>query len=137
MKSDLSIALRQPKMRLLVAPDCFDYARAAGSFIGSYGYPFCRGRIFDHTEHNHGQYNTNCPIFWTSGACLLVRSKAFHPLGAFDKLFFAHFEEIDLCWRAHLSGWEVFCCGTSAGDGNLYLVVFLNWIYRLLSFIIL
>ncbi|MBX9890618.1 MAG: glycosyltransferase family 2 protein [Amoebophilaceae bacterium] len=113
MESDRSIAFCQPKILSLVAPDRFDYAGAAGGFIDKYGYPFCRGRIFNSIEQDNGQYNDTCPIFWASGACLLVRSKAFYALGGFDELFFAHFDEIDLCWRAHLSGWKVYYCGTS------------------------
>ncbi|MGI2257031.1 glycosyltransferase family 2 protein [Candidatus Cardinium hertigii] len=113
MEHDPSIGFCQPKILSLQRPDEFDYAGAAGGFIDVYGYPFCRGRIFNHIEKDSGQYDDTRAIFWASGACLLVRAKAFHTLGGFDELFFAHFEEIDLCWRAHIAGWKVYYCGTS------------------------
>ena len=113
MEHDPSIGFCQPKILSLQRPDEFDYAGAAGGFIDMYGYPFCRGRIFNHIEKDSGQYDDTRAIFWTSGACVLVRAKAFHTLGGFDELFFAHFEEIDLCWRAHIAGWKVYYCGTS------------------------
>ncbi len=113
MEDNLSVAFCQPKILSLKKPDQFDYAGAAGGFIDAYGYPFCRGRILDSIEQDRGQYNDTREIFWASGACLLVRAKAFHSLGGFDELFFAHFEEIDLCWRAHIAGWKVYYCGSS------------------------
>lgn len=113
MEGDPSIAFCQPKILSLQKPDQFDYAGAAGGFIDAYGYPFCRGRIFNCIEKDSGQYNDTRAVFWASGACLLVRAKAFHSLGGFDELFFAHFEEIDLCWRAHLAGWKVYYCASS------------------------
>ncbi|MGI2298841.1 glycosyltransferase family 2 protein [Candidatus Cardinium hertigii] len=113
MEHDPLIGFCQPKILSLQRPDQFDYAGAAGGFIDVYGYPFCRGRIFNHIEKDSGQYDDTRAIFWASGACLLVRAKAFHTLGGFDELFFAHFEEIDLCWRAHIAGWKVYYCGTS------------------------
>lgn len=113
MEDDPSIGFCQPKILSLTQPDQFDYAGAAGGFIDAYGYPFCRGRIFNLIEKDSGQYNDTRAVFWASGACVLVRAKAFHTLGGFDELFFAHFEEIDLCWRAHLAGWKVYYCGTS------------------------
>jgi GT2 family glycosyltransferase len=123
MERDSSIALCQPKILSLIEPDRFDYAGAAGGFIDAYGYLFCRGRIFSSIEKDRGQYNDTRAVFWASGACLLVRARAFHVLGGFDELFFAHFEEIDLCWRAHLADWKVYYCGTSTvyhlGGGSL------------------
>ncbi|CDG49792.1 glycosyltransferase family 2 protein [Cardinium endosymbiont of Bemisia tabaci] len=113
MEHDPAIGFCQPKILSLQRPDQFDYAGGAGGFIDVYGYPFCRGRIFNHIEKDSGQYDDTRAIFWASGACLLVRAKAFHTLGGFDELFFAHFEEIDLCWRAHIAGWKVYCCGSS------------------------
>ncbi|ROT47064.1 glycosyltransferase family 2 protein [Candidatus Cardinium hertigii] len=113
MEADFSIAFCQPKILSIIEPDRFDYAGAAGGFIDADGYPFCRGRIFNSIEKDRGQYDDTRAVFWASGACVLVRSKVFHDLGGFDELFFAHFEEIDMCWRAHLSGWKVYYCGTS------------------------
>ncbi|AXI24281.1 Glycosyl transferase group 2 family protein [Cardinium endosymbiont of Sogatella furcifera] len=113
MEGDSSIAFCQPKILSLKQPDQFDYAGAAGGYIDRYGYPFCRGRIFNRIEQDKGQYNDTRAVFWASGACLLVRATAFHNLGGFDELFFAHFEEIDLCWRAQLAGWKVYYCGSS------------------------
>ncbi|WP_243017954.1 MULTISPECIES: glycosyltransferase family 2 protein [Candidatus Cardinium] len=113
MEGNPAIACCQPKILSLIQPDQFDYAGGAGGFIDDYGYPFCRGRIFNHLEKDHGQYNDTRPIFWASGACLLVRAKAFHALGGFDELFFAHFEEIDFCWRAYLASWQVYYCADS------------------------
>lgn len=113
MEEDPAIGFCQPKILSLRKPDHFDYAGAAGGFIDDYGYPFCRGRIFHRIEKDSGQYNDTRAVFWASGACLLVRAKAFHSLGGFDELFFAHFEEIDLCWRAQLAGWKVYYCGSS------------------------
>ncbi|WP_339044628.1 glycosyltransferase family 2 protein [Cardinium endosymbiont of Tipula unca] len=113
MEQDPSIALCQPKILSMQNPDYFDYAGAGGGFIDIDGYPFCRGRIFSSIEKDSGQYDDTRAVFWASGACLLVRSQAFHALGGFDELFFAHFEEIDLCLRAHVMGWKVYYCGTA------------------------
>lgn len=113
MEGNPTIAFCQPKILSLQQPNQFDYAGGAGGFIDAYGYPFCRGRIFNTLEKDKGQYNDTRPVFWASGACLFVRSKAFNALGGFDPLFFAHFEEIDICWRAHHRGWQVYYCGTS------------------------
>lgn len=93
-------AIVQPKIRDYKNKDYFEYAGAAGGFIDKYGYPFCRGRLFDTLEKDHGQYDDACEIFWASGACFFIRSEAYHLLGGFDRDFFAHQEEIDLCWRA-------------------------------------
>ncbi|WP_053970415.1 glycosyltransferase family 2 protein [Mangrovimonas sp. ST2L15] len=93
-------ALIQPKILSYHDKDHFEYAGAAGGFIDKLGYPFCRGRIFDTVEKDLGQYNERSPIFWASGACLFIKSDTFHKLGGFDESFFAHMEEIDLCWRA-------------------------------------
>ncbi|MDD9139353.1 MAG: glycosyltransferase family 2 protein, partial [Candidatus Cardinium sp.] len=114
MQSDPSIACCQPKILSLLTPTQFDYAGAAGGYIDRNGYPFCRGRLFHSIEEDKGQYNDTRPVFWASGACLCIRAEAFHALNGFDPLFFAHFEEIDLCWRLQLSGWKVYYCGSSS-----------------------
>lgn len=98
-------AIIQPKLLDYKRKDYFEYAGAAGGFIDKYGYPFCRGRIFDTIEEDTNQYN-DVPIFWASGACFFIRSKVFQSLNGFDDTFFAHMEEIDLCWRAHNLGYE-------------------------------
>ncbi|WP_111309469.1 glycosyltransferase family 2 protein [Confluentibacter sediminis] len=90
----------QPKILDYKNKDRFEYAGAAGGFIDKYGYPYCRGRIFDTIEKDEGQYDNNIDIFWASGACFFVRSKVFNELNGFDEHFFAHMEEIDFCWRA-------------------------------------
>jgi GT2 family glycosyltransferase len=100
----------QPKLLSYKEPDSFEYAGAAGGWIDSFGYPFSRGRIFDFCEKDQQQYDQVAPIFWASGAAMMVRSKVFHELGGFDAHFFAHQEEIDLCWRMHIAGYQIFCC---------------------------
>ena len=85
----------------------FEYAGAAGGFVDRYGYPFCRGRILQKLEKDNGQYNTPLNVLWCSGACLMVRSSVWNSLGGLDNRFFAHMEEIDLCWRMQLCGWKV------------------------------
>jgi GT2 family glycosyltransferase len=93
-------AILQPKILDFKDKSKFEYAGAAGGFIDAYGYPFCRGRVFETVEVDLGQYNNVLEIFWASGACFFIRSKIFHELNGFDVDFFAHQEEIDLCWRA-------------------------------------
>ena len=93
-------AIIQPKILDFKNKEKFEYAGAAGGFIDVFGYPFCRGRVFDTIEKDLGQYNDAIEIFWASGACFFIRSEAFHALNGFDEAFFAHQEEIDLCWRA-------------------------------------
>jgi len=102
------IAALQPKIRSLTRRNHFEYAGAAGGFLDRWGYPFCRGRILSETEEDRGQYNQAIPLFWASGACLFIRSDAFHQAGGFDEDFFAHMEEIDLCWRLKNQGWQIF-----------------------------
>ena len=87
--------------------ECFEYAGASGGFIDKWGFPFCRGRILSGIEKDEGQYNDARRIFWASGACMMVRSSLYNSLGGLDESFFAHMEEIDFCWRAALSGSEV------------------------------
>lgn len=117
------VAACQPKLRALMDRDSFEYAGAAGGFIDRYGYPFCRGRIFDVVEKDCGQYDENREIFWATGACMMVRSKDYWDAGGLDGRFFAHNEEIDLCWRLRLFGKKIYCIGASTayhlGGGTL------------------
>lgn len=123
MENNPSIAACQPKILDYNDKSRFEYAGAAGGFIDYLGYPFCRGRLFDTLEKDTGQYNDTTPIFWATGACLAIRAEVFHSLGGFDKDFFAHMEEIDLCWRIRSSGLQVYYCGDShvfhIGGGTL------------------
>ncbi len=105
--ADDTIAAVQPKIRAHATPTLFEYAGAAGGLIDAYGYPFCRGRLFDTLETDDGQYDNARPVFWATGACMLVRAAAWHKLGGLESRFFAHMEEIDFCWRAHHAGWQV------------------------------
>lgn len=105
--SDLAAA--QPKILDHSQPKQFEYAGAAGGFIDKYGYPYCRGRIFDSLEEDKGQYNEPLDIFWASGACLFIRKDDFIAAGGLDERFFAHMEEIDLCWRLFHMGRTVKC----------------------------
>lgn len=104
-----SYAAVQPKIRAFHQRDSFEYAGAAGGYVDSLGYPYCRGRIFEHVEMDLGQYDTPTDVDWTSGACMLMRKEAYHTLGGFDADFFAHMEEIDLCWRLRSAGWKLAC----------------------------
>lgn len=97
----------QPKIKDFNHRALFEYAGACGGFIDSLGYPYCRGRVFDHLEADSGQYNKPVDIFWSSGACMLIRSNVFYEAGGFDEDFFAHMEEIDLCWRIHSLGYKI------------------------------
>jgi len=97
----------QPKILDYHKKDHFEYAGAAGGYIDKFGYPFCRGRIFQQLEEDHGQYNDDEYIFWASGACLAIRKKAFDEVGGLDEDFFAHQEEIDLCWRLLNKGYKI------------------------------
>lgn len=96
-----------PKFLSFKERDTFEYAGAAGGLIDSFGYPFCRGRIMQKLEKDHGQYDSPTDVLWCSGACLMVRSSVWKALGGLDERFFAHMEEIDLCWRMQLRGWKV------------------------------
>lgn len=101
------VAACAPKILSYHSPDMFEYAGAGGGFIDRFGYPFCRGRILDHIEADKGQYNSLASVFWASGAALAVRAELFHRAGGFDEDFFAHMEEIDLCWRLQLMGFRI------------------------------
>jgi GT2 family glycosyltransferase len=107
MEGNKKIAACQPKLIDHKNKTLFEYAGAAGGFVDRYGYPFCRGRIFESLEEDKGQYNDVCEVFWVSGACLMVRSTIFWQLGGFDNDYFAHMEEIDLCWRIQNLGHTV------------------------------
>lgn len=100
-------AVIQPKILDFKNRLKFEYAGAAGGFIDKYGIPFCRGRIFDYIENDYGQYNDNCEIFWASGACFFIRKKVFNEMHGFDEGFFAHQEEIDLCWRIQNANYTI------------------------------
>jgi len=104
MDSDEKIAAIQPKILSWKEKNLFEYAGAAGGFIDWLGYPFCRGRIFEHLEEDLGQYDFPCEIAWASGACTLIRKSVTDTIGLFEPLFFAHMEEIDFCWRARNAG---------------------------------
>ncbi|MHC5309893.1 glycosyltransferase family 2 protein [Myroides sp. LJL116] len=106
-------AIIQPKILDYKNPEYFEYAGAGGGFIDKYGFPFTRGRIFDTIEKDMGQYNDIADIFWASGACFFIRTSVFWELKGFDTDFFAHQEEIDLCWRAHHLGYKTQYCGLS------------------------
>lgn len=108
------VAVVQPKLRWLRQPEYFEYAGAAGGLIDRLGYPFCRGRIFDHLEKDAGQYNQNAEVFWASGACMLVRASVFRQLGGFYGYLFMHSEEIDLAWRVQNAGYKVMAVGNSS-----------------------
>ncbi len=103
----------QPKIRAQRNKEYFEYAGASGGFIDKYGYPFCRGRIFSNVEKDHGQYDEPMNILWATGACLAIRSKEFFDAGGFDSSFFAHMEEIDLCWRLNCRGKRIVCLPSS------------------------
>ena len=96
-----------PKLHSYQQRDMFEYAGAAGGFIDKYGYPFCRGRVLKTLERDMGQYDSPAEVFWATGACLMVRSELWKRLGGLDSRFFAHMEEIDLCWRMKLEGYSV------------------------------
>jgi GT2 family glycosyltransferase len=118
-----NVAAVQPKIKSFHNKAYFEYAGAGGGFIDSLGYPFCRGRIFDEVEKDLGQYNDTKEIFWATGACMVVRSELYHQLGGLDEDFFAHMEEIDLCWRLKRQGHTIYYVGDSTvyhvGGGTL------------------
>ncbi len=107
LNSSPEIAAVQPMLRAQRSPKDFEYAGAAGGFIDRLGYPFCRGRIFDTIEEDRGQYADSVDLFWASGACLIIRRAVYREVGGLDTLFFAHQEEIDLCWRLNARGWRI------------------------------
>jgi len=123
LEEHTNIAACQPKILSWQHRQLFEYAGAAGGWIDAYGYPFARGRVFDICEEDKGQYNNIAEIFWATGAALVIKTKVFHQLHGFDEYFFAHMEEIDLCWRMQLAGYKVYCCPQSivyhVGGGTL------------------
>ncbi|HYC40818.1 MAG TPA: glycosyltransferase family 2 protein [Chitinophagaceae bacterium] len=135
LENDPSIGACQPKLLCHDNRNLFEYAGAAGGWIDKYGYPFCKGRIFDVWETDRGQYDRAEPIFWASGAALFIRAPLFHEINGFDEFFFAHQEEIDLCWRLQLAGHKIYSCPAAVvyhvGGGTLHksnaLKTFLNF----------
>ena len=107
MDSDKTISTCQPKILDYNNKNRFEYAGASGGYIDKFGYPFCRGRIFDFLEEDKGQYNDATEVFWATGACLFVRASHFWEVGGLDSDFFAHQEEIDLCWRLKNKGYKI------------------------------
>ena len=107
LEKDMSTAAVQPKIKSYHKRDFFEYAGAAGGYLDRFGYPFCRGRVFDTVEQDVGQYDNDRPVFWASGACMALRTSLFKELGGFDERFFAHMEEIDWCWRAQRAGYII------------------------------
>ena len=123
MDSHQEVAACQPKLLSVVNNNSFEYAGACGGFIDKYGYPFCRGRIFESIEQDEGQYNTPKEVLWATGACLMIRSKDYWKVGGLDARYFAHNEEIDLCWRLRLYDRKIVCLPDSKvyhlGGGTL------------------
>ena len=117
------VAACQPKILSETQRELFEYAGACGGFIDHLGYPYCRGRIFNHVEKDRGQYDQVCPIFWATGAALLVRTDVYRKEGGLDKRFFAHMEEIDFCWRLRSRNYGIYCIPQSTvyhvGGGTL------------------
>ncbi|WP_226064442.1 glycosyltransferase family 2 protein [Kaistella polysaccharea] len=122
-RKDDRIAAIQPKILDYNKRNYFEFAGAAGGMIDNLGFPFCRGRVFENIEDDHGQYDDESEIFWASGCCFFIRSKDFWAQNGFDERFFAHQEEIDLCWRLKNSGKKIFYTGKSSvfhvGGGTL------------------
>lgn len=123
MEANSNVGACQPKIRAYACKSHFEYAGAAGGFIDRNGYPYCRGRIFDSVEEDKGQYDETMPVFWATGAALMVRSELYLKVGGLDKDFFAHMEEIDLCWRILLTGSDIMAVPQSVvyhlGGGSL------------------
>jgi GT2 family glycosyltransferase len=107
MDNNPDVASCQPKILSYYRKEYFEHAGAAGCFIDKFGYPFCRGRIFDKIEKDTGQFDSKIDIFWSTGACMIVQADIWKKCGGFDDMFFAHMEEIDLCWRFHKAGYRV------------------------------
>lgn len=123
MDAHEEIAACQPKLLSMTNRDAFEYAGASGGFIDRYGYPFCRGRLFEVVEDDNGQYDDAKEVLWATGACMMIRAKDYWEAGGLDGRFFAHNEEIDLCWRLHRMGKHIFCFPESTvyhvGGGTL------------------
>ncbi|WP_461790871.1 glycosyltransferase family 2 protein [Pedobacter sp.] len=110
MESDSKVAVAQPKIKLYANKNSFEHAGAAGGFIDSFGYTFCRGRLFDALEEDNGQYDSDIEVFWASGAAFFIKASIWKEVGGLDADLFAHMEEIDLCWRLKNLGYKVLCC---------------------------
>jgi Predicted glycosyltransferases len=123
MDANPEIAACQPKILSYYDREKFEYAGASGGFIDKYGYPFCRGRLFQNLEMDNGQYDDVAEVFWATGACMFVRADLYLKHGGLDDSFFAHMEEIDFCWRMKNLGYKIFCCPQSVvyhiGGGTL------------------
>jgi len=123
LEQDKLNAACQPKLLSYKDKKIFEYAGGAGGWLDSFGYPFARGRVFDICEEDKGQYDTTERVFWVTGAAMVIRSNVFHEMKGFDEYFFAHQEEIDLCWRMQLAGYKLYCCPSSVvyhvGGGTL------------------
>lgn len=123
LEKDENAVACQPKILGFKNKHLFEYAGGSGGWLDLFGYPFARGRVFDICEEDRGQFDKTKEVFWASGAAMLIRSKVFHRLKGFDEYFFAHQEEIDLCWRIHLAGYKIYCCPQSViyhvGGGTL------------------
>lgn len=113
LEANPDMAAAQPKIRSYHDRDRFEYAGAAGGFLDAYGFPFCRGRVFDAVEMDLGQYDQPCDLFWATGAALFIRRRCWEEVGGFDPDFFAHMEEIDLCWRLKRLGYRIGYCPES------------------------
>ena len=123
MDANADVAACQPKLLSDTEPSRFEYAGACGGFLDKYGYPYCRGRLFDTVEEDHGQYDTVADVLWATGACLMIRRTDYWEVGGLDGRFFAHNEEIDICWRLNLMAKRVVCVPQSVafhlGGGTL------------------
>ncbi|MFM9908384.1 MAG: glycosyltransferase family 2 protein [Chitinophagaceae bacterium] len=123
LESNKNIAVCQPKVLQYNNKTLFEYAGGCGGWLDRFGYPFAKGRIFDVCEKDEGQYNEAAPVFWASGAAFFIRANQFHEMKGFDEYFFAHQEEIDLCWRLQWAGYLIYCCPQSVvyhvGGGTL------------------
>ena len=123
METHPEVAAVQPKIRSWRQRDHFEHAGAAGGYLNRLGYPYCRGRRFGKVEQDHGQYDTVAEVEWTTGACMCVRTEIYKECGGLDAAFFAHMEEIDLCWRLRNKGWRLACVPQSMvyhlGGGSL------------------
>ena len=123
MDAHEEVAACQPKLLSVFNKDSFEYAGASGGYLDRFGYPFCRGRIFDTVERDNGQYNNVANVLWATGAALLVRARIYNKVGGLDARFFAHNEEIDMCWRMRIMGYKVVCVPDSqvyhVGGGTL------------------
>jgi len=125
MEQNKEVAACQPKIRSFCNRTYFEHAGASGGFIDYLGFPFCRGRVIGKVEEDKGQFDTVIDVFWATGACLLIRSEVFHKVGGLDDAFFAHMEEIDICWRMNSRGYRIVCLPQSTvyhvGGGTLHV----------------